>query len=80
MVRCLLRYHIWGRSVGVLSSRSRRRLATCTAGEGEGECAHVWDSEYQASADAPGRAATQDGKADGSVDLVRSPSCYSTVG
>ena len=30
----------------------------------EGECAHVWDSKYQASADAPGRAATQDGKAD----------------
>ena len=27
-------------------------------------CAHVWDSKYQASADAPGRAATQDGKAD----------------
>jgi hypothetical protein len=43
---------------------------------------HVWDSKYQASADAPGRAATQDGKADWSVDLVpvRSPGCYSTVG
>ena len=50
-----------------------------TAGEGKGECAHGGYSEYLDSTFQIGLLGQAE-KADGSVGLVRSPGCYSTVG
>ena len=56
-----------------------RGAVSFTAGEGKGECAHGEYSEYLDSTFQTGLLGQAE-KADGSVGLVRSPGCYSTVG
>ena len=56
-----------------------RGAVSFTAGEGKGECAHGEYSEYLDSTFQTGLLGQAE-KADGSVDLVRSPGGYSTVG